>query len=74
MPGLGSCFRPPDLVVSRFFRWILSNSEDLFALKMHLICPEIQFFQTPGRGGATALPDPSMRYAFETVDHNGQQV
>ena len=51
MPGLKSCVRPPDFVVSRFFRWILSNSEDLFALKMHLICLEIQFFQTPGGGG-----------------------
>ena len=38
-------------MIFRFSKWIFSNPEVLFALKIHLICPETQFSQTPGEGG-----------------------
>ena len=34
----------------RLSKWISSNPEGHFALKVHLICPETQFSQTPGGG------------------------
>ena len=37
-------------------KWISSNPEGHFALKIHFICPETQFSQTLGR--AVAPPDP----------------
>ena len=52
--GAGKLIRPPDLTVFRLSKWISSNPESNFALKIHLICPETQFSQTPG--GATAPP------------------
>ena len=40
---LGGSFTPSDLMVVTLSKWILSNSEGLFALKIHLICPENTF-------------------------------
>ena len=66
MEGPGSCFWPPDVhdvMVFKWSKWILSNPEGLFALKICLICPETQFSQTSG-GGAR----PPGKYAYEVSD------
>ena len=46
--GVGRLLQAPDLKVFTFCFRILSNSEGLFVMKIHLTCPETQFSQTPG--------------------------